>query len=65
MTDELKPTTITISEADRETARKLGKGNISLGFRIMAERERGRKLTAAELRALADAVAKLAEGGDQ
>jgi hypothetical protein len=59
--DKLERATITISAEDKELALKLGDGNLSRGVRILAERQRGRKLTTAELAALAEALAAAAD----
>jgi hypothetical protein len=59
---EMKRATITITDEDRALALELGHGNLSRGIRILAERQRGRKLTKAEWLAYAEALA--ADQGD-
>jgi len=53
----MKRATITITDEDLALALKLGNGNLSRGVRILAERQRGRKLTREEWLAYAEALA--------
>lgn len=53
----MKRATITITDEDLALALKLGNGNLSRGVRILAERQRGRKLTKEEWLAYAEALA--------
>jgi hypothetical protein len=57
----MKRATITITDEDLALALKLGNGNLSRGVRILAERQRGRKLTREEWLAYAEALADMAE----
>ena len=56
--DELKGTSIKLVDADREFVKRLGRGNISEGVRILIELARGRRLTREQL--LAEAADRLA-----
>ena len=59
MDEQLEGTSIKLVKSDKAFVKRLGRGNLSEGIRILIELARGRKLTREQL--LAEAADRLAE----